>query len=153
MSQFFVKLQNDMESRFIIIIIIIILYYAFTALCRALAAFSASWSYTHLVGPVGWSTSPSQVLLSGIRFHDPSVRANEDSSCVKTARPLWSVGTTFTSHIFGGDICHSCLAQLEQETSSGSYWSNLSSFDKSSERLSIDRAANSITDPTSCTET
>jgi hypothetical protein len=65
--------------------------------------FSVSWSYTHSVGPLGCGISPSQGVflrteqhkhntnahntnihaLSGIRAHDPSVRASEDSSCLR----------------------------------------------------------------------
>jgi hypothetical protein len=69
-------------------------YYCSTALCRALAAFSVSWSYTQSVGLTGRGISPSQGLylyteqhkhcinshntdihaLSWIRTHDLSVR-------------------------------------------------------------------------------
>jgi hypothetical protein len=69
-------------------------------------AFSFSWSYTQSVGPFGRGISPSQSLylhkkqhkhiidsqntdihaLSGIRTHDRSVRANEDSSCLRSRR-------------------------------------------------------------------
>jgi hypothetical protein len=68
-----------------------------------LPLFSVSWSYTRSVGLLGRGISPSQGLylhteqykhrinahntdihaLSGIRTHDPSVRASEDSSCLK----------------------------------------------------------------------
>jgi hypothetical protein len=78
-------------------------YYGSTILCWALAAFSVSWSYTQLVELLWRGISPSQVLylhteqhkdginahntdihvLSGIRTHDHSVRANEDSSCLR----------------------------------------------------------------------
>jgi hypothetical protein len=75
-------------------------YYGSTALCWALAAFSLSWSYSQSVELLGWGISPSQGLyteqhkqrinahntdihaLSGIRAHDPSVRASDDGSCL-----------------------------------------------------------------------
>jgi hypothetical protein len=37
-------------------------YYDSTAFCWALATFSVSWSYTHLVGLLGWGISLSQGL-------------------------------------------------------------------------------------------
>jgi hypothetical protein len=63
-----------------------------------LAAFSASWTFTQSVGILGWGISLLQGcclhagqhkhkmhrdihVLSGIRIRDPSVWANEDSSC------------------------------------------------------------------------
>jgi hypothetical protein len=72
-------------------------------ICWALAAFSVSWSYTQLVGLLGWGISPSQGLylhieqhkhrinahntdihaLSGIQTHNPSVQMSEDSSCLR----------------------------------------------------------------------
>jgi hypothetical protein len=78
-------------------------YYGSTALCWALAAFSVSLSYTRLVGLLGRGKNTSQGLylhteqhkprinarntdthvLSGIRTHDPSVQASEDSSCLR----------------------------------------------------------------------
>jgi hypothetical protein len=78
-------------------------YYGFTALCWTLTAFSVSWSYTQSVGLVGRGISMSQGrylhteqhkhrikaystdshVLSGIRSHDPSVRAGEDGSCLR----------------------------------------------------------------------
>jgi hypothetical protein len=78
-------------------------YYGSTALCWALAAFSVSWSYTQSAGLLGRGISQSQGLylqteqhknrinahntdihaLSGIRTHDPSVRASEDISCLR----------------------------------------------------------------------
>jgi hypothetical protein len=80
-------------------------YYGSTTLSWALAAFLCSLSYTQSVELLGRGISPSQGLhlhteqhkhrinahntdlhaLSGIRTHDPSVRASEDSSCL---RPL-----------------------------------------------------------------
>jgi hypothetical protein len=89
-------------------------YYGSTALCWALAAFSVSWSYAQSVGPLGRGISPSQGrylhtgqheprmnahnidihALSGIRTHDLSVRASEDSSCLRPRghcdRLLWT---------------------------------------------------------------
>jgi hypothetical protein len=73
--------------------------YSFTVLCWTLTAFSVSWSFTQSVGLLGREISPSQIrylhkghhkhrinarkshmhALSGIRTHDPSVRASEDS--------------------------------------------------------------------------
>jgi hypothetical protein len=83
----------------------IYIYYCYgsTALCWALTAFSVSWSYTQPVGLIGWGISLSQGryqhteqhkhrinahntnihALGGIRTHDPSVRASEDSSCLR----------------------------------------------------------------------
>jgi hypothetical protein len=79
-------------------------YYCGSAgLCWSLAAFSVSWSYTLSVRLLGRGISASQVLylrteqhkhrinahntdnhaLSGIRTHDPRVRASEDSSCFR----------------------------------------------------------------------
>jgi hypothetical protein len=78
-------------------------YYGSTALCWALAAFSVSWSYAQSVGLLWRGISPSKGLylhteqhkyrihlhntdihaLSGTRTHDPSVRASEDSSCLR----------------------------------------------------------------------
>jgi hypothetical protein len=78
-------------------------YYGSPALCWALAAFSVSWPYTRSVGLLGREIGPSQGLclhteqdkhrinahntdihaLSGIRTHDLSVRASEDSSCLR----------------------------------------------------------------------
>jgi hypothetical protein len=78
-------------------------YYGSAALCWALDGFSVSWSYTQSVGLLRQGISPSQGLylhteqhkprinsnntdihaLSGIRTHDPSVRAGEDSSCLR----------------------------------------------------------------------
>jgi hypothetical protein len=72
-------------------------------LCWALAAFSVSWCYTQSVRFLGRGISPSQGFylhieqhkhrinadntdihgLSGIRTHDPSVRASEDSSYLR----------------------------------------------------------------------
>jgi hypothetical protein len=79
-------------------------YYGSTALCWALAAFSGSWSYIQSLGLLGRVIIPSQGRylhteqqkhrinanntdihdLSGIRTHDPSVRASEDSSCLRS---------------------------------------------------------------------
>jgi hypothetical protein len=36
----------------------------------------------------------------GIRTHDPSVRGGEDSSCLETARPLWSAFKISSCYIF-----------------------------------------------------
>jgi hypothetical protein len=78
-------------------------YYGSTALCWTLAAFSVSLSYTQSVGLLGRGISPSQGLwlhkeehkhrmkagstdisdLSEIRTHDHSVRASENSSCLR----------------------------------------------------------------------
>jgi hypothetical protein len=78
-------------------------YYGSTALCWALAAFSVSRFYTQSVGLLKRGISPLQGLylnteqhkhrinahntdihaLSGIRNHDPRVRASEDSSCLR----------------------------------------------------------------------
>jgi hypothetical protein len=78
-------------------------HYGSTILCWAFTAFSASWSYTQSVGLLGRGISPSQGLylyteqhkhrinshntdihaLSGIRTHDPRIRASEDSSCLR----------------------------------------------------------------------
>jgi hypothetical protein len=78
-------------------------YYDSTALRWVLAAFLAFSSYTQSVGFLGRGISPSQGLflhteqykhrinelntdfhaLSGIRAHDPSVRASEDISCLR----------------------------------------------------------------------
>jgi hypothetical protein len=78
-------------------------YYCSTTLCWALAAFSVTWSYTHSVELLGRGISHFQGLylyteqhkyrinahntdihaLSGIRTHDPSFRANEDSSWLR----------------------------------------------------------------------
>jgi hypothetical protein len=74
-------------------------YYGSTALCWALAAFSVYWSYIWSVGLFGRVISPSQGLylhiehkhrinahntdihaLSGIRTHDPRVRASKGST-------------------------------------------------------------------------
>jgi hypothetical protein len=79
-----------------------IYYYGSTALFWALTAFSVSWSCKQSVGFLGRGISPSQGLylhteqhkhrvnahntdyaLSGIRTHDPSVRASEDSSYLR----------------------------------------------------------------------
>jgi hypothetical protein len=77
--------------------------YDSTALFWALAAFSVSWSYIQAVGLPVRGITPSQSLylhteqhkhrinahntdiraLSGIRTHNPSVRASEDSSCLR----------------------------------------------------------------------
>jgi hypothetical protein len=80
-------------------------YYCSTALCWALDAFfSVSWSYTQSVGLLGRGISLSQGLhihtephkhrinahntnihdLNEIRAHDPSVRASEDNSCLRS---------------------------------------------------------------------
>jgi hypothetical protein len=78
-------------------------YYGSTVLCCVFAYFSVSWSYTQSIGFLGRGISPSQCLylhtekhkhrinayntdihaLSGNRTHDPSVRASEDSSCLR----------------------------------------------------------------------
>jgi hypothetical protein len=78
-------------------------YCSFTAFCWALAAFSVSWSYKQSVGLLGRGISPSQGLylhreqhkhrinalitdihaLIGIWIQDPSVWADEDSSCLR----------------------------------------------------------------------
>jgi hypothetical protein len=82
--------------------IIYILIYGSTVLCWTLAAFSAFYSYTQSVGLLGRGISPSQGrylhteqhkhrinvhtdvhICSRIRTHDPSVRASEDSSCLR----------------------------------------------------------------------
>jgi hypothetical protein len=75
-------------------------YYCSTTLYWALAAFSVSWSSTLSVELLGRGISPSQgrylytaqhkhrtntdIHASiGFRTHDPSVRASEDSSCLR----------------------------------------------------------------------
>jgi hypothetical protein len=78
-------------------------YYDSTALWWTLEALSVSWSYTQSVGLIGPGISPSQGRYlhteqhkhrinahytyihasSGIRTHDPSVRAGEGSSCLR----------------------------------------------------------------------
>jgi hypothetical protein len=73
--------------------ILLFLYYGSTAFCWASAAFSVSYSYTQSVGLLGRGISPSQGrylhtdadihALSGMRAHDTSVRASEDSSCLR----------------------------------------------------------------------
>jgi hypothetical protein len=79
------------------------LYYGCTVLRWALAAFSVSWSYTQSVWFLGRGISPSQGFclhtehkhrinanntnihaLSGIRNHDPSVGARENSSRLRS---------------------------------------------------------------------
>jgi hypothetical protein len=66
--------------------------YGCRALCWAFSAFSVSWYFTQLVGLLGRGISPSQGRyltqtdihsLSGIRTHDPSVRAGENISCLR----------------------------------------------------------------------
>jgi hypothetical protein len=68
--------------------------YGSTTLCWTLAAFSVSWHYTQSTGLLGQGISPSQDLYPhtahtdihasrGIRTHDPSIRAGEDSSCLR----------------------------------------------------------------------
>jgi hypothetical protein len=90
-------------------------YYGSTAICSASTAFSDFWSYTQLVGPLGQENSLSQDrylhteqqkhrinaynidhhAFSGIRTHEPSFRASEDSSCLTPCdhrdrpHPLW----------------------------------------------------------------
>jgi hypothetical protein len=76
----------------------VISVYGYTVLCWVVAAFSVSQFYTQSVGHLGRWISPSQGrylhteqhkhrintdnhALSGIRIHDPSVRAGEDCSC------------------------------------------------------------------------
>jgi hypothetical protein len=72
-------------------------YYGSTALCWASDAFSVSWSYTQSVGLLWRGISLSQAstytqnkrtqyihALSGIWTHDPSARASEDSSCLRS---------------------------------------------------------------------
>jgi hypothetical protein len=81
----------------------VLFFYGSTALCWDLAAFSVSWSYTQLVGLFGLGIRRSQGLYlhteqhkhrinthntnihasSGILTHDPSVRASEESSCLR----------------------------------------------------------------------
>jgi hypothetical protein len=74
---------------------------ALQSFCSTLDAFSVSWSYTLSVGILGREISQSQGLylyteqhkhrithtdihaLNGIRTHDPSVRASEDTSCLR----------------------------------------------------------------------
>jgi hypothetical protein len=69
-------------------------YYGYTTICWSLASFSVSWSYTQSVGlldmvPAGHETSlPTQDntdihASSGMRTHDLSVWAGEDSSCLE----------------------------------------------------------------------
>jgi hypothetical protein len=73
---------------------------ALRSFCWTFAGFSVSLSYTQSVGLLGRGISPSQGhylhtehkhrinkhtdihALSGIRTHDPSVQAREDSSCL-----------------------------------------------------------------------
>jgi hypothetical protein len=98
------------------VLYIIYYYYGSTALCRALPAFSVSWSYTQSVGLLRRGITPLQGLylrteqqkhrikthntdinsLSGIRTHDPSVRASEDMPCLRPRghydRPLFLYG-------------------------------------------------------------
>jgi hypothetical protein len=76
--------------------------YGPTALCWALAAFSVSWFYTQSVWLLGRGISPAQGhylqtrqhkhrinahtdihVSSGIRTHDPSVWAEDNSSCLR----------------------------------------------------------------------
>jgi hypothetical protein len=84
-------------------------FYGSTSLCWASAAFSVSWFYTQSVGLLESGISPSQGRylhtgqhkhrikthntdihdLNGIRTHDPSVRASEDSSCEATVIGSW----------------------------------------------------------------
>jgi hypothetical protein len=52
-------------------------YYSSLALCRALAAFSVSWSYTQLVGLLGRGISPSQGLYLHIEQHKHKINAQQ----------------------------------------------------------------------------
>jgi hypothetical protein len=87
----------------IIIVIVIVIVMAVQPFVGSWPLFSVSWSYTQSVRLLGRGNSPSQGLylhtkqhkhrinahntdvhaLSGIRTHDPSVRASEDSSCLR----------------------------------------------------------------------
>jgi hypothetical protein len=79
--------------------------YGSAALFWTVAAISVSWSYTQSVELLGWVIGPSQgrylrtgqhehrinahtdiQALSGVRIHDPSVRANENSACLRPLR-------------------------------------------------------------------
>jgi hypothetical protein len=81
-------------------VISIYLSMALRSFCWTLAAFSVSYIYTRSVRLLGRGISPSQIrylhteqhnhrinadihALSGIRTHNPSVRAAEDSSLLK----------------------------------------------------------------------
>jgi hypothetical protein len=85
----------------------------YSLLCGPGLFFSFIFFFTQTVGLLGRVISPSQGhylhtgqhkhridvytdihALTGIRTHDPSVWANEDSSCLDTARPLWPAGTS-----------------------------------------------------------
>jgi hypothetical protein len=85
------------------LIIIIIIIMALQPFVGPWSLFSVPWSYTQSVGPLGRGISPSQGIylyieqhkhrinahnmdinaFSGIRTHGPSVRASEDSSCLR----------------------------------------------------------------------
>jgi hypothetical protein len=82
-----------------ILIYIYIYYYGSTALCWALAAF-LFFLILYTVGTTPWARRKAYTYiqnnthkinahntdihaLSGIRTHDPSVRVNEDSSCLR----------------------------------------------------------------------
>jgi hypothetical protein len=95
-------------------LIVVLFIYGCRTLYWALDAFSVSWSFTQLVGLLGRGISLSQgryqhrgqnkhrinvhrhPCLIGIRTHDPSVWAGEDSSCV---RPLAHCDQLHVVHI------------------------------------------------------
>jgi hypothetical protein len=99
-------------------------FYDTTALCWTLAAFSVAWFYIQSVGQLGQGIRPLQGLylyteqnkrrinthitdihaLSGIRTHDLSVRASEDSSCLKLrghCDRLWTSIISIYSLVYG----------------------------------------------------
>jgi hypothetical protein len=121
----FVSIKSDREATWKDISLNIVTgyyycYYGSTALCWALAAFSVSWSYTQSVGLLGRGISPLQSLylrteqykhtinahnidmhvLSGIRTHDRSVRADEDGSCLRPRGHCYRLVTGWPYKIF-----------------------------------------------------
>jgi hypothetical protein len=97
-------------------------HYGSTALCWAFVDFSVSLSYTQSVVLLGRGISPPQGLylhieqhkhginahntdihaLSGIRTHDSSVQASEDSSCLRPRGHCDWRGPLITKDNYGG---------------------------------------------------
>jgi hypothetical protein len=94
--------------------------YASTDFCWALAAFPSSWSFTQTVELLGLGISPSQGRYlyieqhkhtdirasSGIRTHDHSLWAGEDSWCLE--REATVIGKKNASFV---TISGSCMSQ------------------------------------------
>jgi hypothetical protein len=95
-------IPNGFRDKAISLLLLLLLLWLYSSLL-GLGCFSVSWSYTQSVGLLQRGISPSQgrylhteqhkhrinahntdvPALSGNRAHDPSVRAGEDSSCLR----------------------------------------------------------------------